>query len=328
MIRQKNEIAKLFVRRQRATSLLEERINWVRLRQKLASFTAQDFAPSLLVSYYYLQSKDMDAIFPAVFTEPYPRIFLDSGAFSATSLGVPITWQAYGQWVRKYKHWFQVISNLDTIGNTEATQATQEHLETLGLSPLPVFHVGSPWGILEKLCSHYPYLAFGGMVPYLLSAGKKSAGLFRWVTQAMRIARKTHTRVHGFGCTTPALWKQFPWYSLDSSAWTQGYRYGQYSYFAPGARFLDSFVPAKSPGILDEWGFPSEVFQRRHSQDRIFATAWHMVMYSCAFAWISRGWNKHGVETNCLYLAEKNPSDLSTAHAMGTLIRRYCFGAT
>ena len=42
----------------------------------------------ILLSYHYFGREDLDALLAKHFTEPYPEIFLDSGAFSAKTQGV------------------------------------------------------------------------------------------------------------------------------------------------------------------------------------------------------------------------------------------------
>lgn len=49
----------------------------------------------------------------------------------------------------------------------------------------------------------------------------------RWLVHAFRIARDTGTVFHGFGQTNLDIIKALPFYSVDSSTWASGARYGK-----------------------------------------------------------------------------------------------------
>jgi hypothetical protein len=173
----------------------------------------------ILLSFHYFRKKNLDEMV-AEFPEP-PEIFADSGAFSAKSVGATIDRLEYQAWLQKWDHLFTTYANLDVIGDAAATRVNQQLMEADGFKPLPVFHGGEPWEYLAEYCRSHAYVALGGMV-----ATGGAPAVLRWATQAFKVAKATGTVFHGFGQTTRTIVAALPWYSIDSSAWASGHRYG------------------------------------------------------------------------------------------------------
>lgn len=177
----------------------------------------------MLVSFHYYRDVDFDALL-ANFAVP-PMVFADSGAFSAMSQGAPVYAHDYAEWLHRWKHYFTVYANLDVIRDPAGSQRNQERLEREGLQPIPVFHTGSPFSELDKLAERYPYIALGGMV------GQSRPACLRWAATCMKRTEKQGTRFHGFGMTSRAVIERLPWYTVDSSSWIAGARYGNMSVY-------------------------------------------------------------------------------------------------
>ena len=184
--------------------------DYVRERLKESGYTVRS-----LISFYYGRTINFDNDFQDF------DIFADSGAFSAWSKGTTIAVKDYGRWLQKWDGKFQAYSNLDVIGDPVATLDNQTALEDMGLDPLPVFHVGAPWEQLESYINKYPYIALGGMVPYM---GRRVT-LMPWLVQCFKMA-EGRSVFHGFGATNMHVLKDLPFYSVDSSAWIAGVRFG------------------------------------------------------------------------------------------------------
>jgi len=180
----------------------------------------------ILLSYWYYKDSDLDTLLPKTFPHGIPPIFADSGAFSAMTQGGSISLKAYATWLQRYRHHFTVMANLDVIRHPVLTWEHQQRLENdYGLSPLPVFHVATPWEWLEHYVERYSYIALG-------VAGHPYKSYMGWLVQCFKRAK--HQAVfHGFGITAWQPWRAFPWYSVDSSAWGQGFRYGSIPFFLP-----------------------------------------------------------------------------------------------
>ena len=184
-----------------------------------------DFKLNILLSYHYFKNKNLDKLLYETFKLNLSNVFFDSGAFSAHTQGVEIYIDDYIEYINKYKHLFTVYSNLDVIRDFKSTYKNQLIMEQSGLNPLPVFHAGSPFTELERLCEKYDYIALGGMVSFHI---KKR---MPFLIKSFKIAKKYNTKYHGFGCTTYKILKSLPFFSVDSSSSTSGVRYGNLTFF-------------------------------------------------------------------------------------------------
>jgi len=154
------------------------------------------------------------------------KLFLDSGAFSAWTKGIEIDIDEYIAFIKKWKKYIEVYSNLDVIGDAEGTYKNQKYMEKRGLKPLPVFHLQDDFSWLEKyLKEGYKYLGIGGM------AGKQTVSNRKYFLERLwdRIIDKNGLpiiKTHGFGMTSIDLIVRFPWYSVDSTSWLNASRMG------------------------------------------------------------------------------------------------------
>ena len=186
--------------------------------------------PHWLVSYHYYSGNDMADWVSRVYgaTTPAP-LFVDSGAPTVQSKGVTISVREYAAWVQRWGPLVGTVANLDVIGDAEASLANQKALEALGIKPIPVYHAGEPWEYLERYIDEYPYIALGGMM-------RDAARLKPWLVRCFRLA-EGRAVYHGFGMTRWPIIRDFPFYSLDSSSWMSGYRYGSFPLFDRGQWF-------------------------------------------------------------------------------------------
>lgn len=172
-------------------------------------------APSLLISYHYRgrfwELRDAYACRDWV---------LDSGAFSAETLGARIDLDAYAEFAARglaEDPRLSEVFSLDVIGDEAASLRNTEVLWERGIPAIPTFHYGSGWAALEHLVKEYPKIALGGMV------GQSIASLDAWMAQCFaRIWRVRPTRVHAFGVTSERLLLKYPFHSADSSSWQLG----------------------------------------------------------------------------------------------------------
>lgn len=182
----------------------------------------------ILLSYHYFGRADLGQLFQGRKVD----VFADSGAFSAAANGGTVVLEDYLAWVKRWESLLTVACAPDVIGDAEATARDTETMLALGLKVpvLPVFHVGEPWEFLQHWAKRVPYLALGGLVPYLL---RSRTLLSHWLDKAFTFL--TDQQVHAFGCTTASLLQRFPFYSADSSTWSTGRRYAKIFLF-DGAR--------------------------------------------------------------------------------------------
>jgi hypothetical protein len=183
--------------------------------------------PHILESYHYVdKQKYVDEM-----RADGAKVFLDSGAFSAFTLGVTIDLPTYCDYIKRNADIIRVedgavmASVLDGIGDPLQTYRNQLSMEALGAKPLPCFHYGEDERYLEWYVKNYDYITLGGMV------GKSSEVLIKWLD---RIWDKylvdgsgyPRLKVHAFGITAIPVMQRYPWYSVDSSSWIQSAAFG------------------------------------------------------------------------------------------------------
>lgn len=209
---------------------------------------------NMLWSYAYAHSRPMDVFLGGLPVDRL-RFFADSGAHSARTLGIHIDVDTYAQWVKAWAPWMTIYANLDVIWSPAETWANQQRLEQVhGLHPMPVFHTGEPWDALERyLAEGYSYIALGKLL------GNTKNVLRPWLAECFRRAGDRAV-FHGFGLTTWALLQEFPFYSVDSSTWGSGLRFGYLKLFHKG-RWHKVWLRRRADvlehrHVLDAYGLP------------------------------------------------------------------------
>jgi hypothetical protein len=169
-------------------------------------------------------------------------LFLDSGAYSAWTQGVPIDIQKYIEFIKEHQAMLGMYANLDVIGEggkapsrdtAEKTLQNQHIMEEAGLSPMPCFHFGEPMEYLTYYVENYEYMALGGLAalttdkirPFL----DNCFGNYICGQDGM-----PRIKVHGFAVTSHKLMMCYPWYSVDSTSWIMTSRMG--GIFVPRTR--------------------------------------------------------------------------------------------
>jgi hypothetical protein len=182
----------------------------------------------VLLSFWYYRTRDLDAFLGGL--PARPQVFVDSGAYSAGTQGAHIELVDYVAFLKRWEHWIDVFANLDQVSylgrhptdDAVATLTNQRRMEDmLGKRPIPVFHAGEDFDYLDGYCADHDYVALGGM-----ASNAPAGSVVRWVIKCFRTAERTGTRFHGFGQTRKPLLTAAPWYSVDSSSWGSGHRYG------------------------------------------------------------------------------------------------------
>jgi len=144
------------------------------------------------------------------------RVFLDSGAFSAWNREAIINIKQYCRYIQRYDSRLVAYANLDVIGNWRGSARNFDIMKSEGLSPMAVFHRGSPWSELHRLAGLTDYLALGGLV----GGGKSvTAGNIQLYLDQCWAHLREHwpIRVHVFGIIAQWVLERYPWFSADSS---------------------------------------------------------------------------------------------------------------
>lgn len=183
--------------------------------------------PNILESYHYVW-KDK---YVKGMREDGAKIFLDSGAFSAYTLGAKIHLPTYVDYIKRNIDILRVEDGvlmaavLDGIGDPLETYRNQLSMEALGVKPMPCFHAGEDERYLEWYIQNYDYISLGGMV------GSSTKQLMLWLDRVwdkflVDGSGRPRLKVHGFGITSIPIMERYPWWSCDSSSWIQAGSFG------------------------------------------------------------------------------------------------------
>lgn len=159
------------------------------------------------------------------------KVFLDSGAFSAFTLGVEIDLPTYVDYINRNRDIIRIEDGvmmaavLDGIGDPLKTYQNQIAMEQLGARPMPCFHAGEDEKYLEWYIQNYEYISLGGLV------GTSTKNLCVWLDRMwdrylVDGSGRPRIKVHGFGVTAIPVMERYPWYSVDSSSWIQAAAFG------------------------------------------------------------------------------------------------------
>lgn len=199
-------------------------------------FTDKEERPAVLVSFYY-----KDDFFKQRPKSYYRHWVMDSGGFSADSLGKEINLDEYIQFCLEMMATddeLHEIFCLDKIGDWKVTTRNCEKMWKAGVPATPVFHAGEPWDVLKGYAKDYPKISLGGMVP--LPPKKK----LHFVEQSF--ARVYPKPIHGLGIGTASLLMQVPWHSVDVSSWVMPARVGAWQAFDGANLHLRAFYNLKA----------------------------------------------------------------------------------
>jgi len=180
-----------------------------------------------LVSYHYFDSSDIGEM-----RSWGLRIIGDSGAYSAASLGAPISLSSFATWADLWRDDLAWIASLDEIGDARGSWRNYKTLRKQGLDVVPTVHYGCDPKELDRYAADgVDFVGLGGMVPYKSEPER----LLRWSLSMFIHARDNHPgmRFHGWGVTHPRLLTLLPWYSVDSSGFAASVRYAQLRLFDP-----------------------------------------------------------------------------------------------
>ena len=136
-------------------------------------------------------------------TRKYRRAFgllmLDSGAYSAFTIGKPIQLDNYCSFLEAEAELYDQYVALDVIGDTEATRANYAEMLRRGFHPLPVYQLGAPEDDFRYYADHSEIVGVGGLLSSRLPVTQR-INYFRHIK---RLADECGVGVHWFGVTTP-----------------------------------------------------------------------------------------------------------------------------
>jgi hypothetical protein len=173
----------------------------------------------VLVSFAYNARADLGAIREAI--GPDALLVVDSGAFTAWSLGREVTVDGYAEYLHRWAGAYSMAITLDVIGDPVATERNTQALHDQGLPVVPVFTVGAPMATLERLAQSHDLVAAGGLVRQPNSEMTK-----RYRRTVCARARAAGAAMHLLGVSAPDILRDALPYSCDSSTVVSAATYG------------------------------------------------------------------------------------------------------
>lgn len=159
----------------------------------------------VLISYYGLNKLQVPSFCNS--------LFLDSGAFSAWNKNISINVSDYIDFIfhnKDNKDNIDIYASLDDIQSYEISLKNYFNMIEVGLNPLPCFHIGEPFSVLNKYLDKTNYVALGGI------AKRNTRDRVSWLDKVFDEYKGI--KFHGFGIQTRNILKRYPWYSIDSSS--------------------------------------------------------------------------------------------------------------
>lgn len=183
----------------------------------------------MLCSYFYLKSASAKPLLPLVAKHNAQNTFiLDSGAFSFMN-GKTVTKKVMDQYVDDYIEFINankinqfVEADIDALFGYEQALKYRKKIEAkTGKQTIPVWHKNRGIQAFKDMCEEYNYVALGGFAIKEIKPNQ-----YGDAKKLVDYAKKKGVKVHGLGYTRSDL-TDWNFYSVDSSSWTGGVRYGQ-----------------------------------------------------------------------------------------------------
>lgn len=190
-------------------------------------------AKHLLLSYYYLRKKKDPTKVLDSLRKSASFMFLDSGAhtfFHEAGISVvhgekkqkteetPDQYiREYIEWLKQYGNYFDGYAELDIdqiVGHEKILEWHAMWKESKLPNVVYVYHPTQPISYWEKICAENKYVGIQGNLP-----------LPRY-NSYFSIAKRYKTKVHGFAMTKTDPMMKLPFFSVDSTSWQAGERFG------------------------------------------------------------------------------------------------------
>jgi len=191
-------------------------------------YKLEQYNINVLESYYYIRDKAW--MFPLL--GRFKSFLLDSGAFTFMQNSKKgLNWDdyltEYIAFINKYdiKLFFEL--DIDSIVGIKEVERLRERLEKeTGKRCIPVWHKSRGKEYWLKMVSEYDYVAIGGIVSREITA--KDFHHFHWF---LNTAKEQKCKVHALGFTNMEGIKKYKFYSIDSTSWLSGNRFGAVYFF-------------------------------------------------------------------------------------------------
>ena len=217
----------------------------------------------ILVSYWELNDK---VTLKGLHEEGF-NIMVDSGAYSfqESTAQKRVNFEEYLveyiEFLQHNKDYYEscVELDIDKIVGVEQVKKYRTIMENAGLNPMVVWHPPRGFEAWKEHCRDYERIGFNTI---------NDIRNMRQMRKMMEVADKYDVKVHGFGTTKTAYMENFDFYSVDSTSWLAGGRFGHFFQF--DGRTLTSTTANK--------------FQERHGK------AFNKLSYKRTHVWNAVQW--------------------------------------
>lgn len=204
---------------------------------------------------YYLESFYSIKEWQIPFIQNNEKFMLDSGAFTfMNNFKGTINWKdyidKYAEFINKYniKYFFEL--DIDVLVGYEKVKEYTKYLEAkVRKKCIPVWHKSRGIEEWKRLTKEYDYVAIGGIVIKEIKPID-----YKYFIPLLEIAKKNNCKVHGLGFTATKELYKYHFYSVDSTNWLSGGRFGSIHNF--NGKFIESKSfkdkRAKDYKVIDE----------------------------------------------------------------------------
>lgn len=157
----------------------------------------------------------------------YKNFILDSGAFTyLNGASGNVNWEQYvnnyANFIIKYKVKNFIELDIDPIVGIKEVERLRAKLEDkVGKQSIPVWHKSRGKQYWLDMIKKYDYVAIGGIVTREIKPSEYK--FFHWL---LAEAKKQNCKVHGLGFTNLKGLEEYDFYSVDSTSWLSGNRFG------------------------------------------------------------------------------------------------------
>lgn len=160
---------------------------------------------------------------------------LDSGAFTFMNsnkgkVDFDQYLKKYINFINKYDIEYFFELDIDSVVGYEKVKEMRAVLEKgTGKKCIPVWHKSRGLEEWHKLTKEYNYVAIGGIVTKEIKPKE-----YKYLSPMLSIAKENGCKVHGLGFTNLKALKRYHFYSVDSTSWLSGGRFGTLYIFQDG----------------------------------------------------------------------------------------------
>jgi len=162
----------------------------------------------------------------------YKMFLLDSGAFTFMNKNNGnVNWDdyiiKYANFINQFdvKYFFEL--DIDVIVGIKEVERLRAKLELLtNKKSIPVWHKSRGLEYWKQMCKDYEFVAIGGIVTQEIKRTEYDV-----FYDLLKIAKQNNTKVHGLGFTNLQGLEKYKFYSVDSTSWLSGNRFGAVYWF-------------------------------------------------------------------------------------------------